>query len=187
MLTVWAVLHCSGLGCVCVNCPRRRPAPRRSQGAGTDDSGNWRGRRWRGKKNKLNYLMIIWRSKSVKSHFLPITDLLNFLPDLVSPERDEKHNTFADFTLEHRSASLKVLHKLTHHCWHVHVHEEVLNWKKETNSRCQNQWGSRPPLRSWGWCNPCTLATTYAQKPPLSPAEWDRKQTYRQKRWNSLS
>lgn len=46
----------------------------------------------------------------VMTGFLPIADFLNFLSDLVSPERDEEHDTFAYLTLkQHRSDKL-VLH-----------------------------------------------------------------------------
>lgn len=41
--------------------------------------------------------------------FLPVADLLNLLSNLVSPERDEEHNTFADLTLKQQKANKLLL------------------------------------------------------------------------------
>lgn len=43
-----------------------------------------------------------------------------------------------------------------------------------SHSQCPGQRGSRPPRRSWVWCNLCTPATTCARRPPPSPAGWGR-------------
>lgn len=54
---------------------------------------------------------------------LPIADFLNFLSDLVSPERDEKHNAFAYLTLKrHRSFDFYPSKKLFNFLLLVHMY-----------------------------------------------------------------
>lgn len=104
ILKVLAVLHCSGLGCASLSCPTRPPSPRHSQGADTDGSGNWGRQQQMCKQNIITNTVVDGWSQAMMITFLPITNFLNFLSDLVSPERDEKHDTFADLTLkQHRS------------------------------------------------------------------------------------
>lgn len=43
------------------------------------------------------------RSGGRRATLLPVTDLLDLLTNLISPERDEEHDTLADLTLDHRA------------------------------------------------------------------------------------
>lgn len=54
------------------------------------------------------------------------------------------------------------------------------------HSRCPDQRGSHPPRRSWGWCNLYTPSTACVQRPPPSPAGWDRTRSCSQSRAEQL-
>lgn len=109
-------IQCAGLECVFLVLLRRRLALRYCWGRDTGGSGSWEETGYSTKISVIHFWLISWyilieiiNNKvelkltvlvfGIYKHTLPVTDLLHFLANLVSPVRDQEHHTLGRLSL----------------------------------------------------------------------------------------